>query len=317
MRVNPAIAALRSDHTPQRQAQQAMKAAWDGWKESDDVASALSEFVKMGDGTPLEKCPSLEEIFTGQGKAEELTSALISHFSKAISGNPLGQPPFRNGYDGKSSTLLLAKSGSAQLLLQSREPGEYAQPCANYIHSLRYDATLAGRADATIARTYGSKEQVEFHDEAVALRAGVRLAFDCSSEALLVERVEKRLVTLRLLQGAKRPEPGREYCRKTGELLHQSAGSLATSRREMMVALLGRMERAEAAPTFSQIATQGEDDSLRWQAVRECLALDTVEGFTTLCNLSRDSVDPLADTAGALRAQLIEAHPQLRALENQ
>jgi len=49
--------------------------------------------------------------------------------------------------------------------------------------------------------------------------------------------------------------------------------------------------------------------------LRECLALDCAEGFCTLCAIARRVDDPLAVSAGALRAQLLESYPELAQLE--
>jgi hypothetical protein len=276
----------------------------------------LAEFRQFGEGAPLEACPALEEIFTGQRRAEAVTASLVSHFCRAIAANPFGHPPFRNGYDGRASTLLLAKTGRAQLLLQSREPGQFEFTTATYSDALRYDAVLAGRAQARIVRIHGPGDPVSFSAEGIALEGGVRLAFDCNSETLQTDTVERRVVTLRLLQAPERPQPSREYCLDSGRLLHLSAGTLASSRREMMAALLGRMERPEAAPVLARMAIDEHDESLRWQALRECLALDTAQGFATLSRIARDSADPLSDPAAALHARLIEQYPQLREVES-
>jgi hypothetical protein len=83
-----------------------------------------------------------------------------------------------------------------------------------------------------------------------------------------------------------------------------------------MLALLGRMRRAETAPVMAAIAREPGDASLRWQALRECLALDTAAGLAALSYLARTGDDPLAPPAGALRAQLIETHPELHALDS-
>ncbi|HSG57146.1 MAG TPA: hypothetical protein VLA45_16975 [Paracoccaceae bacterium] len=292
-----------------------MKAALDTWREEAGIAATLADFVAFGQGAALEQCPALERVFTGQGQAEALVAALVTHLTRAIAANPLGHPPFRNGYDGRTATLLLAKAGRAQLLLQSREPGSFTSDCATFTDSLRYDATLAGRACGTILRIHGPHEQVQFSDEDIVLQGGVRLAFDCNSETMMATRVETRLVTLRLLQQAASPQPGREYCRETGRLQHQSAGSLATSRREMVAALLGRMERTEAAPILAGMALAEGDLSLRWQCLRECLALDTSAGFAALSQIAHRPDDLLSHDAAALRARLVEDHPALRSLE--
>lgn len=316
MRVHPAIAALRSDRAPQREAQAAMQQALDAWREEAGMSAALAEFRRFGEGATLEACPTLEAIFTAQHQAEAVTASLVSHFCRAIAANPLGHPPFRNGYDGRAATLLLAKAGRAQLLLQSREPGRFEFTTATYSDALRYDAVLAGKARARIVRIHGPGNPVSFAAEPITLEGGVRLAFDCNTETLQTDAVERRVVTLRLLQAPERPQPSREYCLDSGRLLHMSAGTLAASRREMMAALLGRMERPEAAPVLARMATHEYEESLRWQALRECLALDTAQGFATLSAIARDSADPLSDPASALRARLVEQYPQLREVES-
>ncbi len=315
MRVHPDIVTLRSDRAPQRHAQTAMQAAIDGWRAEPGVAAVLADFQRCGQGAPLERCPALEQVFSQGDCAAELMASLTRHFACAIAAHPLGHPPFRNGFDGRASTMLLGKSGRAQLVLQAREPGALSTPCATFTDMVRYDAVLAGQATARILRIHGAHEQVGFSEEPIVLAPGVRLGFDCSRETLMPEQVETRLVTLRLLQCAATPAPGREYCRQTGRLLHQSAGTLASSRREMMAALLGRMGRVEAAPVLATMALTESEQSLRWQALRECLALDAAEGFVVLGRIARNSDDALAHPAGALRAQLLEAHPQFAQLE--
>jgi hypothetical protein len=103
----------------------------------------------------------------------------------------------------------------------------------------------------------------------------------------------------------------------SGALLRQAAGDIRTSRQEMMLALLGRMRRADAAPVMAAIAREPGDRSLRWQALRECLALDTTEGFAALGAIAEAGDDPLSRQAAALRAQLVETHPVLHTLEQQ
>ena len=112
-----------------------------------------------------------------------------------------------------------------------------------------------------------------------------------------------------------RPAPSREYDLASGALLRQAAGDIRTSRHEAMLALLGRMGRVEAAPVMAAIAREPGDASLRWQALRECLALDSGTGFDALCELAGTVADPLAVPSGALRARLSEEHPALRARE--
>lgn len=316
MRIGPVIAAMRRDRALQRRAQAAMVAAADEWRGGLQAAAVLAELERFGMGEPLETCPALDAAFTGRAAAGELAADLCRRLVAPLADEWFGHPPFRHAFDGQISSLLLARKGRAQLILHAREPGRWEHASVQFSDALRYEAVLAGSAHARIVHHGGSVGRPAFATESVKLLPGARLALDLSCEGLQMLRVDRRLVALRLLRFAELPRPSREYALADGSLLHQSAGDIRASRQEMMVALLGRMERREAAPELAALAREPGDDSLRWQALRECLALDTGEGFRALSDVARAADDPLAAPAGALRAQLVEAHPQLLALGN-
>ena len=316
MQVHPDIAALRTDRAPQRRAQAGMLAAREGWLAEPGAAQMQDDLNAYGKGAPLEACPVLEAVFTQGEEAERLMSLLATHYCRAMAANPIGHPPFRNGFDGVSTSLLLAHTGRAQLMLQAREPGTVDTASYKFCDATRFDAVLAGEAEARIVRKLGQGgDDARFTEEKLTLRPGNRLSFDLGTEALLIDRVETRAVFLRLLRTAENPQPACEYAAADGRLLHQSSGKIATSRREAIVALLGRMGREDAAPAIADVAAAEGDISLRWQAMREALALDTATGFRTLIKVARRPQDPLAPQAGALRAQLLENYPQLAELE--
>ena len=320
MHVHSDIAALRSNRAPQQQAQNAIEAASIAWRAEPGADQILTELDQFGDGAPLEACPQLEAVFTGQGEAERLIGLMSQHYCAAIAAHPYGHPPFRNGYDGTLGSMLLARAGRAQLILQSREPGTFEIPGHTFNDAVRFDAILGGSASARIVRltsVHDGPEEfgAEFGAESLHLQKGDRIALDLATETLLIDSVDRRLVMLRLLRTNANPQPAREYDAVTGAFLHQSAGNLAISRQEATIALLGRMGRTDAAPHCAAVALADGDMSLRWQALRECLAMDTAAGFASLCQIARRDADPLAGSAGALRAQLLEAHPQLAQLE--
>jgi hypothetical protein len=93
-------------------------------------------------------------------------------------------------------------------------------------------------------------------------------------------------------------------------LVHRASGDRHESRDEMMMALLGRMRRKDAASVLAALTRSGSDH-LRWQALRECLALDSAAGFAALGRIATDPTDDLAPEVGALRARLVKAPPQL------
>lgn len=316
MQVHPDIAALRSDRAPQRAAQTAIHGAKEAWVNEPGAVDLLKELDAYGKGKPFEACPMLEAVLAGQGEAERLMDALSRHYCKAIAENPIGHPPFRIGFDGMASSILLARAGRAQLMLQAREPGELANAGYLFSDAVRFDAVLGGEAQGRIVRRVSERDgHARFAEEKVHLQPGQRYAFDLDSEALVIDSVSRRLVVLRLMRVADEPQPGRQYCADSGRMLHQSAGTIAISRQETIVALLGRMGRTDAAPAMADLARNSGDTSLRWQAVREALALDSVTGFALLGDLARRADDPLAHQAGALRAQLLETYPELAQLE--
>ncbi|WP_121115048.1 hypothetical protein [Croceibacterium ferulae] len=316
MRIDPAIAALRADRSLQQQAQMAMGATCTAWRADRAVAAAIGDLDRYGNGAPLEACPALEAMFTDQVTAPELTSALMRHFLPVLRDRHFAHPPFRHSHAGALSTLLLARSGRACLTIHAREPGQWSYDFAGYSDALRHEAVLAGEGEGRIVRCARHPDGTpQLDNETIQLTPGGRLALDLNSETLQVMSARVRLVTLRLQREAASPAPAREHSLQDGRVLRQASGSIRSSRQEMMLALLGRMKRAEAAPVMAEMACEEGDPSLRWQAMRESLALDTAAGFTALVALARRPHDPLARAAGALRAQLVEAHPELLALE--
>lgn len=320
MRIDPAITALQRDPSLQRQAQQAMIASCKDWRAEAAVAPLIEELVRFGNGASLDQCPALEACFAGNDPgsepAVELIDGLLNRMCAVLAREPFAQPPFRHAFDGNVSTLLLARSGRAQLVLHSREPGRWTADSATFSDALRYETVLAGSASAQILRRAIPPGDRPLDLEAIALNSGARLALALGEQALHINCVERRLVCLRLHRFAANPAATRCHALADGRLLHQSAGDMASSRQEMMLAILGRMKRTEAVPEMAAVALGPGDTSLRWQAVRECLALDSGAGFVALSTIARAADDPLCESAGALRAQLVEQYPELLQLED-
>ena len=121
---------------------------------------------------------------------------------------------------------------------------------------------------------------------------------------------------LQLQRSAKKPTPTREYCLKTGALLRQTSGEKSSSQQELAMAVLAAMQRRDAAPVIAKLSETGPDHR-RWEAVRQSLGLDPVTGFEALQKIARTETDSLHEHARMVQTQLIEAHPQLAALNRQ
>ncbi|MBY6218286.1 hypothetical protein [Qipengyuania aquimaris] len=314
MRIDSQLRALRSDMAPQRHAQVALEAARDSWAEGP-AGAALAELEGFGKAGSLDDYPALGALFAEEGRAAGLIGDLVDSLLPALQEHPLGQVPLRHQYKDGLTVLQLAQRGCAALTLITYEEMDQEQASACFTGGERYEAVLAGAADV---------RELELLSETEG-----RAAIDCRTRRVVagevmrclgfahtrqVTRVFGRLAVLRLSRTEERPPETRQYSLGDGRLLHRASGCRAESQREMATALLGRMGRKDAAPLLADLSRKGSAH-IRWQTLRECLALDAASGFAALGRIAADPEDELSAPAGALRAQLLEAHPQLAKIE--
>lgn len=321
MNVHPELRALRRDNSPQRDAQEALHRAMAAWRAKPDVAALLGNLATFAAGAPLDDCPILAALFDGDaGSAQALASDFAAATAAALAAAPLGHVPLRHFTDGISSTLLLARTGNVTLSLVAIDGeglrGRPEPASASFGPNQTWEHVLAGSASVELVecRPAGPRGAKLVRRE-FAFGPGSIMHRDGERQARLLREIDGALVSLRLQRRRENAGPTREYDLASGALLHQAAGNPRDSRIELMLALLGRMGRGDAAPLMAELARGEGSAALRWQALRECLALDTLAGFQALAAIAAAPGDPLAGPAGALRAQLVEAHPQLQEVE--
>lgn len=305
MRRGPLLEWLERGDEPVVPAQAALIAAQAAWQRDSRCSAFLGEFADYGASEGC-ACPMTP------ARARALAGALLDHLLPVLAAHPLGQAPFRCGCDGGTRTLLLARQGRALMLLLVREPGRTRRRAVGFNAGALHEFVLAGEARGRIARRTAGRPDCK----ALRLGPGTEIALDQASEALLVDRVAARLVSLRIVRLPRHPVPTREYAFETGELLRQSSSDSAESCQELALALLGRMGRVDAVPLMAGIARSAAPDTsdhLRWQALRECIALDTAAGLAVLRTVAGNGADSLHLPATALLAQLCAAHPALEA----
>lgn len=317
MYIRPELQALRVDDTPQRQAQTALRDVYEDWRTAGPGQQAEAEVARYAGGAVLEDLPMLSALFApDDDSAEEFTGDLIARMLEQLAAEPLSQIPLRYSTDETLSSVLIARHGTTTLVLQAIDGSGLARKSAPVSASFPPTETLerviAGSADAVRVQALALRpDGADLFSEPVTLRAGsIRHRFG-ANEAQLLQRVPTQLVTLKLQRRIAGPAVTREYRLSDGQLVHQAAGCPRDSRLELSAALLGQMGRSDAAPLLAAMAEERGSTALRWQALRECLGLDSAAGFAVLCRIARDAADPLADPAGALRAQLLETYPQL------
>ena len=321
MIVHPDLRALRSDAAPQREAQERLYDAVGAWRRAPQVAAMLADLPAYAEGRPLADCPALAVMFNQDDEtALPLVQGFVAAAADGLAAAPLGYLPLRHFSDGVISTLLLGHAGAVTLSLVAVDGAGLAgrpRPTAvDFRPSEVAERVLAGSASAElIVCRPVSDSAARLERRPISLAPGSAIHRDGTETAMLLGDATDCLVTLRLQRRRADGGPTREYALADGRLLHLAASNPRDSRLELMMALAGRMGRSDAAPPIASLALGDGSTAVRWQALRECLALDTLTGFQTLTAIATSPGDPLAETAGALRAQLIETYPQLELVD--
>lgn len=315
MDIRTELRALRTDDGPQRVAQAAMQDRLADWQARE--AAVLTAFERFANGAPLAECPALATLFAPGDGARRLAMNFVAMMADGLGAQPLGHVPLRHSCNRAVTTLVLARSGQVTLSLVAFDGAGVAMlppaRTADFGPSTIHEHVLAGEAMAERIVCRPRPGGADLDRAPVRLAAGDAFFRDGERETLHITAAPRALLSLRLQRRAVQGVT-REYDLSDGRLVHQAAGNPRESRIELMLSLLGRMGRVDAAPIAASIACGTGGDGLRWQALRECLALDTATGFAALCDIAARPADPLSAAAGALRAQLVDAHPQLEVL---
>ncbi len=320
MRESDQLAALRRDDAPQRRIQNRLQRRLADWRGHSGMAALERDIGAFANGADLQQLPLLAALFDpGEGTASALVGDLTGRLIAVLAQYPLGLVPLRHSSDSHGSTLLLAQHGGATLALQvlhgtginsrSRVQSISFAPLETWEH------VLEGELHAERISIAGfNDDRALFRCDQLHLSAGDVVHRSGMHEALLPLRVKGSVVSLRLQRRGARSLPVRAYRLADGTLCRSAASDPRDSRLELAAAVLGRMGRSDAAPLLADLAREDFGDGLRWQALRECLALDAAKGFAVLSDLADRATDPLAAPARALRAQLLADHRQLAAL---
>lgn len=317
MHLSNQLRTLRTDPGPQRHAQSVLHSALVEWYDRFAGQALEAELAGFAAGKSLEEFPILAACFDPTDRlADEMVTALIALVARGLEQEALGQVPMRHFTNGTISTLLIGRNGPVSLALAAvdgvalsrRRPPD----SVSFAPNNSWERVLAGSASGEfidVTPLPGGGAQIS--RQPMELAAGNVVVRDSAQRAIRLDRAEGTLVSLRLQRRRENNTLTREYRLSDGALIHQTAGSPRDSRFELAAALLGRMGRTDAAPMLAAMVREDRPASLRWQLLRECLSLDTAEGFATLTAVATSPGDSLAAPAGALRAQLLEQYPEL------
>ncbi|MEQ1498257.1 MAG: hypothetical protein ABL914_06325 [Novosphingobium sp.] len=320
MHISPELQALRSNDAPQRHTQSELLDLLRGWFGGQIATGVESQFQRFAQGEALTELPALSQLFApGQSHGSALVDDFTGCMLAFLRAQPLGMVPLRHRVDDFGAALVLCRSGGSALALHVAEgPALMRRPAplsVTFTPGETHELVLAGAAKTslvTLDQDLPGRAELGIRQECIA--AGDVMSRDGARECQIVQSVSGALVSLKLQRRNQDGALTREFALDDGKFLRQAAGSPRETRLELAAALLGRMGRSDAAPLLAAIAQEEASQSLRWQALRECLGLETSTGFSALCTIAEDAADPLSGPAGALRAQLLETYPVLQGI---
>jgi hypothetical protein len=309
MLVHPAIMRLRSDGAPQPRVDAAL-AAWRALPEVSAIAEALAAY---GAGEALAPDGVLARFMADRDRAMALVVACIDPMADALRAEPLAQPQFGFSAMPGLARIRLIERGRAGLSLAAFACRAPVRPASVLLEDGEaHELVLAGKGEAVCYRLAGT----ELVQSTLACVPGTLITRAGADDARQIIAVTRPLLVLQLTLEASNPAPSRELALPSGRLLGTISASKVASQQMMALGVIGALGLRAGLGTMETIALDwraGRD--LRWEALRQVLGLDARAGMALLGTLAERAGDPLGVPAGALRANLLAAQPELAVLE--
>lgn len=308
MRVDPAIAVLRSALAPQP----CTDAALAVWRGSAQGAAVSEGLARWDSGAALADLPALAQLVGDHAAAHAFAASLITPLLASLQAEPLAQLPLGHACAPGMARLRLASRGRTALSLLAVARREWAMPVSALFEDGEvHEIVLAGAGEALMHRLVGG----QLASEPIALAPGTRLVRNSPDAARQIIGVARPLLLLQCAREPEAPTPSREIALDDGRLLKTISACKRTSQQIMALAVLGALEHRPALADMARLARDGSAPrDLRWEALRHALALDAGEGLAVLAAVAGDPADALSGAATALQDQLLASRPELIAL---
>ncbi|GIX18759.1 MAG: hypothetical protein KatS3mg120_0435 [Erythrobacter sp.] len=308
MRVDPALARLRA----QGPDQPLTEAALATWRAQSEVGAITAELARHAGGAGLEQCPVLARLFADAQAGQALLASLLQPLFAALRAEPLALPALGHRSAEGLVRLELAAHAGAVLGLVVHAPRASAAPEAVLFEDGEvHEVVLAGEGAAICYQ----RAPASLMSAEIALNPGVRLARRGVGEARRIVAVTRPLVLLQLIRVPDTPAEGALVACADGRVLRRVSGCKRTSQKLMALGVLGALGHRPALLHMARLVRdQAAARDLRWEALRQALALDAAEGLKLLGALAGDPADPLAAEARGLTARLCAGRPEMAAL---
>lgn len=313
MITHPEIAKLRGNRTAQLRARRRMELAVNEWREHLQMAGVEPDLERYARGADLDHCRALYSVVRSVSTARSLIETWQATFAHALQDEPLSEMPFRHRVRGSVATIQLLTCGKAALSLSTLGRGEDIEHRDKVVFTCRETHEIVVEGSATGARHKLSEDshKTTFNSVETAWQAGDTIQ-NSPTSARSIEHIEASLLILQVSRAPDHPQAARGFSLPDGRLLQSAHGDERVSRKFMALGVLGALGEKRGLVEMAQVAHDiSLNRDLRWEAVRQLLALDPPSGMRLLAELSAQANDPIRAPAETLTAQLVANHPQL------
>lgn len=249
----------------------------------------------------------------------EWVAARLAALTAFAASDPFAMPPVRIfGGGGVLGGLILAEVPPITLSLMVRPFDQSGAAGGSIIFSPGQGQTRIIRSGGARIRRYrvalspeergggfriGSAARAEQIEER-ALADGEVIRTDQQCESFTLRGGDGDIVMLQLFVHQSSRVPMREYDPASGQIIKLAAAARATSFRQMGLAVLRAFGRRDAAPLFAA-ALDDSDFAMRWQVMREWIALDTAAALPHLTRLAAGDPHPEVRAAAAATLRMV------------
>lgn len=315
MHIHPAIASLRNDRSAQRAMQDQFVRALSAWRSHNQAQVILDDLEAFGAGVELDQCAALDTLLSDHLTANAFVQIWQRSMIAAAREYPLANPDFRyRASDGLSNIVLLSSGAASLNVIAYEERSEVGLPqSAVFSDRQTHECVLSGSAEGLLHEVRQCDGLDTVIDTCTAhWRAGAIIVTKGPCEARQVVAVNGAMQLLQLTRTGLKTKPTREYSLRDGALLKTVSGERLSSEKVMALAVLGAMEADCALDVMQGCALNtDEDPDVRWEAVRQTLAMHAARGIALLETIECCTADPLSLPAQDLRIALHETKPEL------
>jgi hypothetical protein len=304
MHAHPDVARLRGAMAPQP----ACDAALATWRASPQVEALRAALGRLEAGAPLADLPSLARLMHDHAAAMQLVEGFLASLMTALRAEPLAHLPIgHSGAPGMARLRLIEHGRSCLMLTALARRARRVSPSALFEDGVMHELVVAGRGEALLHHIEGGAVV----SAPLALTPGARMERNGPDNARQITAITQPLLLLQVTCAAERPGPSREIGVDDGRLIATISGCKRSSQQMMALGVIGALDHRAGIGAMAALAGDASRPrDLRWEAMRQVLAMDAPRGLALLAALAGHGSDTLAVPAAALQRQLIAARPE-------